>query len=202
LIVSRQLAQNATMHCSAGSAGRAGMMSGTRTMRWVSRLRWRLALAVALAAGVASCSTDLSLTNVTLPKTESALRRPDWATYSGGARDFELRPITAADLVGPDGLCSGVGQASGFAEQGSSGSGISLQMTECEVVRRAGAVDKIDFGVNERGERAVVMTYTKGSWPGVYNFAGGRLVAIERAPGPPPAPAKAQQKGAKKPAGT
>ena len=159
------------------------------------RARW--GFVAVLAASLGACSTDLSLTNVTLPKPDSVLRKPDWATYSGGTKDFELRPITAADLVGPDGQCSGVGQASGEP----AGGGISLQMTECDVVKRAGAVDKIDFGVNDRGERAVVITYTKGAWPGVYNFAGGRLVSIERAPGPPPAPPKAQ-KGGKKPAGT
>jgi hypothetical protein len=169
----------------------------------MNRSGWRMALIVALAAGVGACSTDLSLTNVTLPKADTVLRKPDWATYSGGAKDFELRPITAADLVGPDGQCAGAGEARGFAENAppAGGGGIALQMSECEVVRRAGPVDKVDFGVNERGERAVVLTYAKGSWPGVYSFTGGRLVSIERAPGPPPAPPKAQ-KGGKKPAGT
>ena len=66
-------------------------------------------------------------------------------------------------------------------------------MTECDVVRRAGPVEKIDFGVNERGERTVTLTYMRGPMPGIYRFAGGRLVSIERAPAPPPAPAKQQK---------
>jgi hypothetical protein len=158
----------------------------------------------ALAGAVAACSTDLSLSNVTKPDTA---RKPDWASYSGGRGDFELRPITATDLVGPEGQCSAAAQARGFAEPAAAPAqptgGISLQMTECDVVRRAGPVDKVDFGVNARGERAVVLTYVQGAWPGIYNFAGGRLVSIERAPAPPPPPAPAKsQKGAKKPAGT
>lgn len=154
-----------------------------------------------LAATVllAACSTNMSLTNVTLPTPENVLRKPDWASYSGGKNDFELRPITGADLVGPDGQCAE--PARGFGDQAAPAGGISLQMTECEVVKRAGAVDKADFGVNERGERAVVLTILRGPWPAIYNFAGGRLVSIERAPAPPSPPAKSQ-KATKKPAGT
>src|SRR5262249_38174412 len=77
--------------------------------------------------------------------------------------------------------------------------GIALQMTECDVVRRAGPVEKIDIGSDERGERAVTLTYLRGPWPGGYRFAGGRLVSIERGPGPPPAPAKPQEGTAEKP---
>src|SRR5207253_3057273 len=55
---------------------------------------------------------------------------------------------------------------------------------------------------DDRGERVVTLTYLRGAWPGVYRFAGGRLVSIERAPAPPPAPAKAQKAPVKKPAGT
>jgi hypothetical protein len=178
-------------------------------MQRLGRTRIRLVASAVLAVSVAACSTDLSLNNVTLaPKSEALARKPDWATFSGGRNDFELRPIVAADLVGPEGQCAAAaGQSTGFADStsGEPGAapltpgGISLQMTECDVVRRAGVVDTVNFGVNERGERAVVLTFLKGPWPGVYRFTGGRLVAIERAPSPPPAPAK-QQKGAKKPA--
>ena len=75
-------------------------------------------------------------------------------------------------------------------------------MTECDVVRRAGPVEQRDLGVNERGERSLVLTYLKGPWPGIYRFTGGRLVSIERAPTPPPAAPAKPQKGAKKPAAT
>ena len=179
--------------------------------------RWRglirvLAVA-ALASGIGACSTDLSLSNVTLvPKPENFTRKPDWATFSGGRSDFELRPITAADLVGPEGQCGGgnPGQAAGFADSQAGGGappatgGISLQMTECDVVKRAGQVEKIDFGADDKGQRSVVMTYLQGPWPGIYRFTAGRLVSIERAPAPPPAPAPAKKAAPKpkKPAGT
>jgi hypothetical protein len=63
-------------------------------------------------------------------------------------------------------------------------------------------VDKIDFASDERGERIVTLTYLRGPWPGIYRFAGGRLVSIDRAPTPPSAPGKSQKAPAKKPAGT
>jgi len=104
-----------------------------------------------------------------------------------------------------EGQCSGGdGQAAADSTAGGGlvAGGIALQMTECDVVRRAGPVEKIDIGSDERGERAVTLTYLRGPWPGVYRFTGGRLVSIERAPGPPPAPAKAPKATGKKPAGT
>jgi hypothetical protein len=173
----------------------------------------RLLALAALVPAIAACSTDLSLNNVTLvPKPDQLLRKPDWATFSGGKNDFELRPITPADLVAPDGSCPiEQGQASGFADSSAAGGapqaappptgGISLQMTECDVVRRAGPVEQIDIGANQRGDRVVTLTYIRGPSPGIYRFTGGRLASIERAPGPPPAPAK-PQKATKKPAGT
>jgi hypothetical protein len=75
--------------------------------------------------------------------------------------------------------------------------GVALQMTECDVVRRAGAPERVELGANERGERAVVLTYARGPRPGVYRFAGGRLYSIERGP-EPPAPARQQKAAAKK----
>jgi len=172
----------------------------------------RLLALAALAPAIVACSTDLSLNNVTLaPKPDQLFRKPDWATFSGGKNDFELRPITPADLVAPDGSCPiEQGQASGFAESSGAGAapqappptgGISLQMTECAVVRRAGPVEQIDIGSNERGDRTVTLTYIRGPLPGIYRFTGGRLASIDRAPGPPPAPPK-QQKASKKPTGT
>jgi hypothetical protein len=170
----------------------------------------RVLAVAALASGIGACSTDLSLSNVTLNPKPDSTRKPDWATFSGGRSDFQLRPITAADLVGPEGQCGGgaPGQASGFADSQTGGGappatgGIALQMTECDVVKRAGQVEKIDFGADDAGQRSVVMTYLQGPWPGIYRFTAGRLVSIERAPAPPPAPAPAKKAAPKKPAGT
>ena len=52
--------------------------------------------------------------------------------------------------------------------------GIALQMTECDVVKRTGVAEKVDIGANQRGERSVTMTVTRGPWPGIYRFDGGR----------------------------
>jgi len=43
----------------------------------------------ALAVAAGGCSSDLSLNNLTLvPKPETLMRKPDWATFSGGKADF------------------------------------------------------------------------------------------------------------------
>lgn len=163
----------------------------------------------ALAQALIGCSSDLSLNNVTLvPKPDTLMRKPDWATIAPGKTDFTLRPITAADLVNRDGQCPSASDQAASAGDASAGGaaapvgGIGLQMTECEVVRRAGPVEQFNVDADERGERRVVLTYLRGPAPGIYRFSGGRLVSIERAPGPPPAPPKSQKAPAKKPAGT
>jgi hypothetical protein len=175
-------------------------------MQRLNQIVLRMIAMATLGSAVAACSTDLGLNNVTLPKPETLLRKPDWATFSGGKHDFTLRPVTAADLVNAAGQCSSESaQAGSDPTVGAAppvAGGIALQMTECDVVRRAGPVEKIDFGSDERGERIVTLTYLRGPSPGIYRFEGGRLVSVERAPTPPPAPAKSQKAPAKKPAGT
>jgi hypothetical protein len=179
-------------------------------MQRSKRIALHIIAVAALAVAAGGCSSDLSLNNLTLvPKPETLMRKPDWATFSGGKADFTLRPVTPADLVNADGQCAAAPeQAAGFADSSTAGAappsagGISLQMTECDVVRRAGPVEKIDVSADERGERAVVLTYVRGPSAGIYRFVSGRLVSIERAPGPPPAPGKAQKAAPKKPAGT
>jgi hypothetical protein len=108
----------------------------------------------------------------------------------------ELRPVTAADLVGPQGQCAGTGQ-----DAGATVGGIALEMTECEVVKRAGTPENVELGTTDRGERAVTLTYSSGPRPGIYRFAAGRLYAIERGAEPPePAkPVKPKKPPAKKP---
>jgi hypothetical protein len=196
---------------------RAGDTPGKGVTRLARERANRIGLCAAalivLASMLGACSADLSLNNVTLaPKPEPLPRKPDGSAQTWGRASFE-RSVTAADVVGPDGQCSAAGPEQTAAESGATAGqvqtptpalgGISLRMTECDVVRRAGPVEKIDLGANERGERSLVLTYVRGPSPGVYRFAGGRLVSIERAPGPPTAekPQKAIN-SAKKPAGT
>jgi hypothetical protein len=117
-------------------------------------------------------------------------------------REKPLAPITNEDLIGTDGSCAGVPvgpDPNVPANQQQPDiplipSGIALEMSECEVVRRAGHPEKFDFGSNERGERTAVLTYVRGPRPGVYHFAAGRLKSIERAPEPPPPPPRNQRR--------
>ncbi len=88
-------------------------------MRRIDHARVRAVALAAMALLAGACSTNLSLDNVTLsPNPEKLARKPDWATFSGGKRDFELRPITAADLIDPEGQCAAPAseQASGPAD--------------------------------------------------------------------------------------
>ena len=164
-------------------------------MQRLNQIVLRMIAMATLACAMAACSSDLSLSGVTLvPKPETLLRKPDWATFSGGKNEFELRPVTAADLVSSEGQCDGgAGQAAAEPVAG----GIALQMTECDVVRRAGAPEQLQIG-DERGERATVITYTQGPRPGIYRFSAGRLTSIERAPDAPGARAAPKAKSSKK----
>ena len=65
--------------------------------------------------------------------------------------------------------------------------GISLAMTECQVVSVAGYTDRVEISGGERGERVVTLTYLSGDRPGIYRFRGGRLVSMERVAEPPQA---------------
>ena len=161
----------------------------------MQRFDRRCMSALALAAGLpalVACSTDLGSINV-IPKGNL---RPDWLSYTGHKEEFTLREAGAADLVGPEGQCAAgrQEQAAEPASGAAAAAGVSLQMTECDVVNRVGAPDRVELGSTERGERAAVLTYTRGARPGIYRFAGGRLVSIERG-GEPAAPSR-QQKSA------
>src|SRR5262249_35077871 len=141
------------------------------------------------------CSSDNFSNFSILPKNTEAIR-PDWLTYSGGKEEFSLRAVSPTDLVGPDGQCAGTAEPDPNADPGTTPmptqGAISLQMTECEVVRRAGTPENVEMGSSPRGDRTVVLTYSRGLRPGTYRFVSGRLQSIER--GPEPANARPQQK--------
>ena len=156
---------------------------------------------VALASVLPACAVDLNVSDLNLRNKISNLGTST-LSFQGG-RDFSLRPITQQDLVGPEGQCTGSASPSMSTTDadGQSApapalmtSGIALQMTECEVVQRAGGPDGIDFS-SEGGGRSVVLTYTHGARPGIYRFSDGRLYSIERAPEPAGTP-KSQKKSA------
>jgi hypothetical protein len=148
-------------------------------MQWfISKRMPKCVLVLAGLTALPACSTDIGSINI-IPKTDL---RPDWLSYSGHKEEFTLREAGAADLVSADGQCAGgrQEQPADPAAGTPAAVGISLQMTECDVVGRIGAPDRVDLGSSERGERAAVLTYIRGARPGVYRFAGGRLVSIER----------------------
>ena len=137
--------------------------------------RWVLALAAAVPV-LTACSTDLGSINI-IPKGNL---RPDWLSYSGHKEEFTLRQAGPADLVGPEGQCA-ASRPEQAAEPGApAAAGISLQMTECDVVNRLGTPDRVEFGSTEGGERSAILTYRRGVRPGIYRFSGGRLTSIER----------------------
>jgi hypothetical protein len=125
-------------------------------------------------------------------------------------RDKVLPPVAAADLVDANGSCAGA-----YAPPAASGdqsvqsanvplreagippvpAAIALEMTECDVVKRAGVAERAEIGTNDRRERTATLTYTRGERPGIYNFVDGRLKSMELGPDQSAAP-----KTAKKPA--
>jgi hypothetical protein len=164
---------------------------------------------IAVAGGCAPSQITENVGSVNLLPKVSNLARPDWLTYSGAKEDFSLRQVTAGDLVTAEGQCAMTaaeapsladGTSDASAQPGVLPGGISLQMTECDVVRRAGAPEQIQIGADERGDRTVAITYIRGPRPGVYRFAAGRLVSIERGPEDPGAKAAPKAKAKKAPA--
>jgi hypothetical protein len=153
--------------------------------------KW-LWLAVAVALG--GCSLP-SMDTFQAPDSTILFRR----TSVEGLRAGGPRPITPEDLVDADGRCAGPAGAEPAADPNAAQpaaqpgmplipSGIALEMTECDVVKRAGVPERVAIGTNERSERTAVLTYIRGVRPGIYNFTAGRLTSLERAPEPPPEP--------------
>ncbi|EJW11869.1 hypothetical protein A33M_2650 [Rhodovulum sp. PH10] len=96
------------------------------------------------------------------------------------------KPVTPADLVDPQGACSGGGEPAPAPEPSADGlmltRGVGLDMTECQVVQILGPAGSTEIGRNPGGDRTVVMTYTNHEQAGIYRFTSGRLTSIERLP--------------------
>ena len=126
------------------------------------------------------------------------------------------KPITANDLVSPEGMCPGMPAPAGPSDANASADGaaagappvvtgsVALGHTECDVVRAVGVPNSVNISKNERGDRLVVLTYNQGPRAGSYTFEAGRLNSIEGIEAPPPAPKSkaAKSKAKKKPART
>jgi hypothetical protein len=130
-------------------------------------------------------------------------------------KDRVLPPVPPEDLVDGSGRCanayaapaqSAADQPGGQAPVTAPDAGVSLipsavalEMSECDVVKRAGIPERTEIGATERNERTATLTYMGGPRPGIYSFVEGRLKSMERGPEPPPQP-KVAKKPAKQPA--
>jgi hypothetical protein len=133
-------------------------------------------------------------------------------TFSELQETKQQRPITANDLVQQNGACAAppAQPQSNAAPSGSPaampvvatdadsllGGGVSLGMSECDVVYRAGQPSSVQLGQNPNGDRTAVLTFDSGPRPGIYRFERGRLTEMDRVAEPPPPPQ--QPKTAKK----
>lgn len=103
------------------------------------------------------------------------------------------KPVSPNDLISADGACPGMApsgapadaNAQAAPESAPTGS-VALGHTECDIARAIGTPDRVDLSSNPRGDRVAVLTYLRGSRPGIYTFTAGRLSSIERAPTPEP----------------
>ena len=144
---------------------------------------------------------------------------PDWDSFRAptaeqifrplsvtNVKDRVLPPVASEDMVNASGSCAGahVPPSASTGDQPVTAqeagvpmipSAVALEMTECDVVKRAGFPERVDIGSTERNERQVTLTYTGGTRPGIYTFVAGRLKSMER--GPEPAPTKPAKKPAK-----
>jgi hypothetical protein len=222
-------------------------------------IRSALALSL-LGLTLGGCSTDFSsfsTADLNPFKGNDPFRSSDYNYFYKG-EVASSGPVTAADLVGPDGRCAfmaaaapppavpGVAPAAPPPEAPaaapandpinarSSGAlyftagpesgppagapvgamppevrngprGISLAMTECQVMSIAGYTDRVEIGANPRGERTVTLTYLSGDRPGIYHFRNGRLMSMERVaeaaePKKPAKPVKSAKAKKKQPA--
>jgi hypothetical protein len=155
----------------------------------------RRSLAVALFAvlPLAGCgSMDFSL------KDAEWFNRPTMFSRSLSIETPPLsdqRPVSTADLISAEGYCAGMAapadtnamaaSSQGAAEPMQGNAGIAIGRTECEVARAAGSPDNVAI-TGEGGRRMTVLTYVRGPRPGIYRFADGRMVSMERGAEPEP----------------
>jgi hypothetical protein len=157
----------------------------------------RVALPIAALLLLSACSTPE--TTQPAAKMSDMFATPSWA-QANQARTTTSRAITQNDLITQDGSCAipastdGVAPPSPDADAALAGQGalpvvqggVALGMTECQVLQRTGAPDT--FNISAEGtDRVATLTVTRGSWPGLYSFRGGRLVSVEQVAVPAPA---------------
>jgi len=157
-------------------------------MRWIASRR--ILASILLASSVTACGSVQNM----MPDPAS-FRFPDRSVFlptTSNSYAFPISPGTPvgpADLVDAQGLCAGAAPAPSDAASGSA-RGVSLNMTECEVVRALGQPQGVDVTPQSGGQRRVVMTYKAGERAGIYEFVDGRLTGIDHGNETPAAVAK------------
>jgi hypothetical protein len=145
----------------------------------------RAAAVGALTCSVAACGTAMNM----LPDPGN-FRLPDRSTFLPTSNRFSYQispttPVQPADLVNGQGDCAAAPAPAGDGV--AAPRGISLDATECDVVRALGQPQTVDFPSQGGGDqRRVILTYKTGERAGIYEFTGGRLTGIERGNEPPP----------------
>jgi hypothetical protein len=181
----------------------------------------RQLLALALLAPVLAGCSGASMSDMF--SSDLLSRDADWFKRTGRLSIENVsapplnpdKPITANDLVSPEGMCPGMTPPAGPADANASTEGaagtppvvtgsVALGHTECDVVRAVGVPNNVNISKNERGDRLAVLTYNQGPRAGAYTFDAGRLTSIEGVEVPPPEPkskaARSKAKARKKPA--
>lgn len=182
---------------------RLGFVQGGSIRGTAVKIAARIAmLSAALALGACSYLPDADSFKA---PTASSFFRPLSVT---SFKEKSLPPVTAEDLVDANGRCAGAfvaaepsadpaaaGQTAGQTSVPLQEAGVpmipaavALEMSECDVVKRAGLAERVEIGSNQGGERTATLTYLQGARPGIYHFTAGRLKLMERAPEPPPQP--------------
>jgi hypothetical protein len=158
------------------------MESVVRLMGGLRRPARAAAIAV-LACSAGACGSVMNMMpdpgNFRLPDRSTFVPTRTSVNYSISA----TAPVGAADLVNGQGQCSA-------PPADASPRGVRLDMTECEVVNALGQPQSVDFTSQGGDQRRIIITYKVGERPGIYEFTGGRLTAIERGEEAPPAVAK------------
>lgn len=135
------------------------------------------------------CAFDATPAAAPYPPPPGASPAPDAAAEPINPRSNSVLYFTAGPQANRQ---AGIPQNPGVPPEVRNGPrGVALSMTECEVVRLAGYTDRVEIGADPYGRRSVTLTYMTGERPGIYRFADGRLVSMERIEGLP-APKKPQ----------
>ncbi len=131
---------------------------------------------------------------------------PEWAVSSIEKHPPLARAGSIREVIDSDGRCmaAGISTMKDPADQRNGPdralgfTAITLNMTECEIVKRVGPPDRVDIGVNSRGVRAASLTYANAEPAGLYRFRSGRLYSIDRLPEPTVQAAPAKRPPTKK----